>query len=122
MRLTDEFHAIAVTFNGLLGSMVMNLSLIVHPDFGATLVDASMPNSVSDVEAALAQDGISLGDIKQVIVPKMEVAFMATDCAEWRSLVPQLRAFARTLPEGASFEFDAAAVRIDDDSGTGSGL
>lgn len=47
---------------------------------------------------------------KQVIVPKMEVAFMATDCAEWRSLVPQLRAFAKTLPEGASFEFDAAAV------------
>lgn len=44
------------------------------------------------------------------VVPKMEVAFMATDCAEWHSLVPQLRAFARTLPEGASFEFDAAAV------------
>lgn len=53
--------------------MVLNLSLIVLPDFGATLVDASMPNHTAEVQAALAADGFSLEDVKQIIVTHHDV-------------------------------------------------
>jgi glyoxylase-like metal-dependent hydrolase (beta-lactamase superfamily II) len=73
VRITEEFYLIPVTFHGHLGSMVMNLSLIVLPDFGATLVDASMPNHLTEVQAALATDGFSPRDIKQIIVTHHDI-------------------------------------------------
>jgi len=53
--------------------MVMNLSLIVLPGYRATLVDASMPNHATEVQAALAADGFSPGDIGQIIVTHHDI-------------------------------------------------
>jgi glyoxylase-like metal-dependent hydrolase (beta-lactamase superfamily II) len=73
VKISDDFHLIPVTFTGPLGTMVMNLSLIVTPDYGATLVDATMPNQLTDVEAALEADDLSLGDLQQIIVTHHDI-------------------------------------------------
>ena len=73
MRISDEFYLIPVTFHGPLGDMVMNLSAVVDPEHGATIVDASMPGHLDAVEAALAADGISLADLRQIIVTHHDI-------------------------------------------------
>jgi glyoxylase-like metal-dependent hydrolase (beta-lactamase superfamily II) len=73
VRVNEEFYIVPVTFHGHLGSMVLNLSLIVLPDFGATLVDASMPSHLAEVQAALAADGFSPGDVRQIIVTHHDI-------------------------------------------------
>lgn len=64
---------VPVAFRGPLGSMVMNLSLIDQPGFGATLVDASMPNSAETVFDALAEDGFSPEDVKRIVVTHHDI-------------------------------------------------
>jgi len=53
--------------------MILNLSLVVLPGLRATLVDASMPNHLTEVQAALAADGFSPGDIGQIIVTHHDI-------------------------------------------------
>ncbi|AIE83685.1 MBL fold metallo-hydrolase [Fimbriimonas ginsengisoli] len=71
--MNDDLYVIPVTFVGPLGSMVLNLALIVGPDRDTTLVDASMPGHVDEVAAALAADGFSMDDLRQIVVTHQDV-------------------------------------------------
>lgn len=51
----------------------MNLSLILDPVAGNTLVDTSMPGNMEGVETALAADGLSLADVRQIIVTHQDI-------------------------------------------------
>ncbi len=72
MKVNDDLYVIPVTFTGSLGSMVLNLSLIVDPN-GATLVDASMPGHIEGVVAALAVEGFAVEDLRQIILTHQDV-------------------------------------------------
>lgn len=73
MRVNDDLYVIPVEFAGPLGTMVLNLSLIVDPEHGLTLVDTSMPGHIDAVEAALAADGFALKDVKQIVVTHQDI-------------------------------------------------
>ncbi len=73
MRLAEDFHMIPVTFPGPMGSMIMNLSVIVSPEFGASLVDTSMPNHAAEVLEALNADGVSIKDLRRIIVTHHDI-------------------------------------------------
>ena len=73
VKVNDDLYVIPVTFAGPLGSMVLNLSLIVDPIQGSSLVDASMPDHIEVVASTLAADGFAIEDLKQIIVTHQDI-------------------------------------------------
>ncbi len=53
--------------------MLLNLSLIVDPIHGPTLIDASMPGHSRAVDTALAEDGFSIAGLKQIVVTHQDI-------------------------------------------------
>ncbi|MFX8680952.1 MBL fold metallo-hydrolase, partial [Acinetobacter baumannii] len=52
---------------------IMNLSVIVDKDHGLTLVDTALPSQADDVVAQLEADGLSLSDVKQIVLTHQDL-------------------------------------------------
>ena len=70
--MINEVIALPVTFAGPLGSMVLNLSVIVGEE-GVTLVDASMTTNEDGVVAALEERGFAISDVRQIILTHQDI-------------------------------------------------
>lgn len=73
MKLNSDLHMLPLEFTGPLGTMVLNLSLIVDPVQGVTLVDTSMPGQVEAIEKAMAAEGFDIDDVKRIIVTHQDI-------------------------------------------------
>jgi glyoxylase-like metal-dependent hydrolase (beta-lactamase superfamily II) len=56
-----------------LGEWIMNLSVILDAEKGATLVDTGLPGQGAMILEKLAAEGISPGDVKRIIVTHQDV-------------------------------------------------
>ncbi|AWN22867.1 MBL fold metallo-hydrolase [Deinococcus irradiatisoli] len=68
MRLNDDVAALEIGATLMGGQTLIHPAVILDEVAGHTLVDAGMPGMEGAIEAALAELGIGLGDIRQVIV------------------------------------------------------
>ena len=73
MNVNADLLILPVTLEFPGRTMVMNLSLILDEERGATLVDASMPGTEGLIEQALKVEGLSLEDIRQILVTHQDV-------------------------------------------------
>jgi len=56
-----------------LGEWVMNLSVILDPEKGATLVDTGVPGQATMILDKLAAEGISQSDLKRILITHQDV-------------------------------------------------
>lgn len=73
MKVNDDLYVLPITYGAPGRTMVMNLSLIVDPEDGATLVDTGMPGVEGAIAEAMAGHGLSLSDIRRVIMTHQDV-------------------------------------------------
>src|SRR5476651_955517 len=73
MKVNDELHVLEVPMP--LGDTVriMNVSLIVDPVHGLTLVDTGLPNQADLFEQIIAAEGLSLSDVKQIVLTHQDL-------------------------------------------------
>jgi len=73
MKVNDDLRMLPVALEFPGRTMVMNLSLILDQERGASLVDASMPGTEALIEHALEDEGFSVHDIRQILVTHQDV-------------------------------------------------
>lgn len=73
MKINDDLHVLEVPMP-LAGTVnIMNLSLIVDPVHGLTLVDTGLPSQADLVEETIAAEGFSSADLKQIILTHQDL-------------------------------------------------
>ena len=68
MKISEHVYVLPLEATTMMGTSILNVSLIVDPLHGATLVDTGTPNLLPAIEAALKAEGMQLSDIRRVIV------------------------------------------------------
>ncbi|WP_029474876.1 MBL fold metallo-hydrolase [Deinococcus frigens] len=68
MKLSDDLLVLELTTDFGTGPTVLHPVLILDSQAGHTLVDTGMPDMEGAIEAALAEVGVTLKDIRQVII------------------------------------------------------
>ncbi|WP_045234101.1 MBL fold metallo-hydrolase [Deinococcus pimensis] len=68
IRVTDDVYVLPVTANLMGGPTVLNLTLILDAERGATLVDTGVPGSLGTIEAGLGTLGLGWADVRRVVV------------------------------------------------------
>jgi len=73
MRLNDDVHVLEVPV--VLGGRCfpVNLSLVLDPAMGATLVDAGGPGSEAAIVGVLAETGVGLGDLRRIVLTHQDL-------------------------------------------------
>ncbi len=68
MKVNDDLYVLELpmSFDG--HTSMLNVSLILDAEKGATLVDTGMPGQESLIEAALTEAGVSLGELKSLLL------------------------------------------------------
>ncbi len=73
MKVNDDLYILPISVEVGEWKSVLNLSLIVDPVHGAVLVDTAIPGKEDAIDAALAEIGLSLKDVKHVIVTHQDI-------------------------------------------------
>lgn len=73
MKLTDDVYLLAVPIERAGQTTYLNLSLILDPDNGPALVDTGLPGQVEAIGATLAEAGVAVPDLKQIILTHQDV-------------------------------------------------
>lgn len=68
MKISEHVYVLPLEATTMMGTSLLNVSLIVDPVHGAALVDTGTPNLLPAIEAALKAEGMQLSDIRRVIV------------------------------------------------------
>jgi glyoxylase-like metal-dependent hydrolase (beta-lactamase superfamily II) len=73
MKVNDELYVLELPL-GFGGAVrMMNLSLIVDPTHGLTLVDAGWPGQADLIAEELAKDGLLIDDVKQIVLTHQDI-------------------------------------------------
>jgi len=73
MKLNEELHILEVPMGVGEPVRIMNVSLIVDPAHGLTLVDTGLPNQADVFEQSIAAEGFSLSDVKQIVLTHQDL-------------------------------------------------
>jgi glyoxylase-like metal-dependent hydrolase (beta-lactamase superfamily II) len=69
MRVNDDLVILELP----LGEWIMNLSVILDPEKGATLVDTGIPGQATMILEKLAAEGISPSDLKRILITHQDL-------------------------------------------------
>ncbi|HEY3779943.1 MAG TPA: MBL fold metallo-hydrolase [Fimbriimonadaceae bacterium] len=69
MRVNDDLVVLELPLN----EWIMNVSVILDADKGATLVDTGLPGQAALILEKLAEEGISRGDLKRILITHQDV-------------------------------------------------
>jgi glyoxylase-like metal-dependent hydrolase (beta-lactamase superfamily II) len=73
MQLNDDLHVLELPMVRDGETRILNLSLVLDPVQGATLVDTGLPGQRDLIAAALAEAGTGLGDLKRIVLTHQDV-------------------------------------------------
>jgi glyoxylase-like metal-dependent hydrolase (beta-lactamase superfamily II) len=73
MRITDHLYVLELPLRFGDTVRIMNLSLIVDPNHGLTLVDTGMPGQMAAIEAAIDSEGFSIGDVTEIVLTHQDI-------------------------------------------------
>jgi glyoxylase-like metal-dependent hydrolase (beta-lactamase superfamily II) len=73
MQLNDDVHVLPLTVVRDGQARTLNLTLIVDPAQGPTLVDTGLPGQLDDITAAMAEAGVGLPALKRIVLTHQDV-------------------------------------------------
>ena len=73
MQLNDDVHVLGLSMVRDGQRRTLNLSLILDPAAGPTLVDTGLPGQVDEIASAMADAGVGLGDLKRIVLTHQDV-------------------------------------------------
>lgn len=73
MKVNDDLYVLELPMSFGGHTSMMNLSLIRDAEKGATLVDTGLPGQESLIEAALAEAGVNLGELKSLLLTHQDL-------------------------------------------------
>jgi glyoxylase-like metal-dependent hydrolase (beta-lactamase superfamily II) len=73
MQLNDDVHVLplAVVRDGQ--TRTFNVSLILDPVAGPTLVDTGLPGQADEIASALAEAGVVVGDLRRIVLTHQDI-------------------------------------------------
>lgn len=73
MKIGDSLYVLRLDERNRPGGDYMNLSLILDAEHGPTLVDTGLPGRLPAIEAALAEIGLKVQDLKRIILTHQDI-------------------------------------------------
>jgi glyoxylase-like metal-dependent hydrolase (beta-lactamase superfamily II) len=73
MQLNDDLHVLPLPMVRDGQTRILNLSLIVDPAAGPTLVDAGLPGQLDAIAAVMAEAGVGVGDLKRIVLTHQDI-------------------------------------------------
>jgi glyoxylase-like metal-dependent hydrolase (beta-lactamase superfamily II) len=73
MQLNDDVLVLEPPWGRDGQTRILNVSLILDPDQGPTLVDAGLPGQRDQIASALAGAGVDLRDLKRVVLTHQDI-------------------------------------------------
>src|SRR6185436_3349952 len=73
MQLSDDLYLLALPIQRGDQTAYFNLSLILDAIHGPTLVDTGLPGQLDAIAAALADAGVRVADLKQIILTHQDI-------------------------------------------------
>ena len=73
MQLNDDLYVLALTFVREGQSMPLNLSLLVDPVNGPTLVDAGLPGQQDEIAGEMAGAGVQVQQLKRIVLTHQDI-------------------------------------------------
>ena len=73
MQLNDDVHVLPLSMVRDGQTRTLNLSLIVDPAEGPTLVDTGLPGQLDQIASALAEAGVGLQDLRRIVLTHQDV-------------------------------------------------
>ncbi|MDV6374219.1 MBL fold metallo-hydrolase [Deinococcus arenicola] len=98
MKLSDDLLVLELTTDFGTGPTLLHPVLILDAEAGHTLVDTGIPGMEGAIEAALAEVGASLKDIKQIIITHHDLDHIGSLEAVVKASGAQVWALEREIP------------------------
>jgi glyoxylase-like metal-dependent hydrolase (beta-lactamase superfamily II) len=73
MQLNDDVHVLPLSTVRDGQTRTLNLSLIVDPAEGPTLVDTGLPGQLDQIASALTEAGVGLQDLRRIVLTHQDV-------------------------------------------------
>jgi glyoxylase-like metal-dependent hydrolase (beta-lactamase superfamily II) len=73
MQLNEDLHMLALPIQRGDQTAYFNLSLILDPIHGPTLVDTGLPGQIAAIATALAEAGVRVSDLKRIILTHQDI-------------------------------------------------
>jgi glyoxylase-like metal-dependent hydrolase (beta-lactamase superfamily II) len=73
MKLSDDLYMLALPIQRGDQTTYFNVSLILDPDQGPTLIDTGLPGQFDTIAAALAEAGVKVADLKRIILTHQDI-------------------------------------------------
>jgi glyoxylase-like metal-dependent hydrolase (beta-lactamase superfamily II) len=73
MQLNDDVHVLPLPMVRDGQTRILNLSLILDPAEGPTLVDAGLPGQLDTIASVMADAGVGVGDLKRIILTHQDI-------------------------------------------------
>jgi glyoxylase-like metal-dependent hydrolase (beta-lactamase superfamily II) len=73
VRLNDDLHVLPVPMVREGQTHLLNLSLILDPVHGPTLVDTGLPGQLDQIAAGLADAGVQVADLKRIVLTHQDI-------------------------------------------------
>ena len=78
MRINDDLAVLPLEADTLFGRSVLNLSLILDPNHGPTLVDTGIPGLLGSIQEALQAEGVALTSVQTVLITHHDLDHIGT--------------------------------------------
>ena len=73
MRLDDDLHVLPLRVQRGDLTLDLNLSLVLDPGFGHTLVDAGLPGQEDAIATSLAEVGLRVRDLARIVITHQDI-------------------------------------------------
>jgi len=73
MRVNDDVHVLELPMLRDGQTFILNLSLVLDPEGGPTLVDAGLPGQEEAIAAALAEAGVAVRDLGRIVLTHQDI-------------------------------------------------
>ena len=73
MQLNDDLYMLALPMQRDGQTFDLNLSLVLDPAHGPTLVDAGLPGQQDAIDGALAEAGLRVVDLKRIVLTHQDI-------------------------------------------------
>jgi glyoxylase-like metal-dependent hydrolase (beta-lactamase superfamily II) len=73
MQLNDDVHVLPLPMVRDGQTRILNVSLILDPAEGPTLVDTGLPGQLDTIASAMAEAGVGVGDLKRIVLTHQDI-------------------------------------------------